>query len=228
MNIGMRKLSVNIAILLLIAQTADASADTHFVKHRNILIPILVDPAAPMAPLSPSTLTGVLNPNGNLAVSWSAVTGATSYKLQWYNSNSVTWENVYDGATTSFVVVLSTLADGAHQWRARACNAGGCGFRSPILNFTIDEDNDNDGINNDVDLCLGTPGGESVDNNGCSLSQLDADGDGVFDVFDICPSTGSGLAVDIQGCAATQDSDGDGIPNNVDSYPHQSTTQCLP
>jgi hypothetical protein len=82
------------------------------------------------------------------------------------------------------------------------------------------EDDDSDGIINDVDDCPDTPEGEPVYSDGCSDSQRDSDGDGIFDDVDQCPNTPSGQAVDAEGCADSQkDSDGDGISNALDLCP---------
>lgn len=65
-------------------------------------------------------------------------------------------------------------------------------------------DLDNDGINNDKDLCPNTPIGEPVNVDGCSESQLDDDNDGVFNNVDKCPNTSEGSVVDANGCAQYQ------------------------
>lgn len=66
---------------------------------------------------------------------------------------------------------------------------------------TQDElDDDNDGVSNNVDLCLNTPLGESVDENGCSESQKDDDNDGVMNTIDQCPNTTEGSTVNTVGC----------------------------
>lgn len=50
-------------------------------------------------------------------------------------------------------------------------------------------DSDNDGVDDDLDLCPNTPNGEMVDGNGCSASQLgDDDGDGVINIDDTDPN----------------------------------------
>jgi len=77
-------------------------------------------------------------------------------------------------------------------------------------------DSDSDGVPDSRDRCLGTPLGDKVDSNGCSLPK-DSDGDGVIDANDRCPDTGPGLRVDANGCPI--DSDGDGVTDAVD--------QCL-
>ena len=70
---------------------------------------------------------------------------------------------------------------------------------------------------NNVDTCPNTPEGETVDENGCSDSQLDDDNDGVMNNVDTCPDTPEGETVDENGCSDSQlDDDGDGVMNNVD------------
>jgi hypothetical protein len=84
-----------------------------------------------------------------------------------------------------------------------------------------DADNDGYGDNangNNPDLCLNTPAGEAVDENGCSASQLDADMDGVSDAQDACPDTPAGEPVDNVGCSSSQeDADNDGVMDAFDA-----------
>ena len=61
-------------------------------------------------------------------------------------------------------------------------------------------DLDSDGVLDDIDQCLDTSPGETVDANGCSESQKDTDGDGVTDDKDNCPETPTGETVDANGC----------------------------
>ena len=87
-----------------------------------------------------------------------------------------------------------------------------------------DADGDGYGDNangNDPDLCLGTPSGEAVDQNGCSSSQLDGDMDGVSDASDACPDTPAGETVDNVGCSSSQeDADNDGVMDAFDLCPN--------
>ena len=87
-----------------------------------------------------------------------------------------------------------------------------------------DADGDGYGDNangNNPDLCLNTPAGEAVDENGCSASQLDADMDGVMDAFDACPNTPAGEPVDNVGCSGSQeDTDLDGVMDAFDACPN--------
>ena len=85
----------------------------------------------------------------------------------------------------------------------------------------VSDDNDNDNVLNDVDLCPNTPSGETVDENGCSESQLDDDIDGIANGIDICENTPAGEQVNATGCSESQlDDDEDGVWNNVDLCPN--------
>lgn len=79
------------------------------------------------------------------------------------------------------------------------------------------KDSDSDGVPDSLDKCPGTPLGDKVDANGCSLPK-DSDGDGVVDSLDQCPGTRPGLKVDSNGCPI--DSDGDGVPDTIDKCPN--------
>lgn len=66
--------------------------------------------------------------------------------------------------------------------------------------FKVNDD-DNDGVANDLDKCPDTPIGEDVNEDGCSASQKDSDNDGVMDDLDECPDTPEGDKVDEKGCS---------------------------
>ncbi len=87
-----------------------------------------------------------------------------------------------------------------------------------------DADGDGYGDNangNSPDLCLDTPSGEDVDENGCSTSQLDTDMDGVNDANDACPDTPAGENVDNVGCSSSQeDADNDEVMDAFDACPN--------
>jgi OOP family OmpA-OmpF porin len=76
-------------------------------------------------------------------------------------------------------------------------------------------DDDEDGVPNYLDKCPHTPFGTEVDEKGC---ELDSDMDGVVDSKDMCPQTPYGEDVDKKGCSL--DSDGDGVLDVDDQCPH--------
>jgi len=76
-------------------------------------------------------------------------------------------------------------------------------------------DDDNDGVNNNMDLCPNTPAGVKVDAKGC---ELDSDNDGVVDSKDMCPNTPAGVKVNAKGCEL--DSDNDGVVDSQDLCPN--------
>ena len=93
-------------------------------------------------------------------------------------------------------------------------------------------DTDGDGIHDVTDLCSASPTGESVDDNGCSDSQVDQDADGACDPgalsngpsmcvsTDNCPLTSNPKQKDMDsdgiGNQCDPDADGDGFPNELD------------
>ena len=66
-------------------------------------------------------------------------------------------------------------------------------------------DTDNDGINDNVDVCPNTTSGVIVDSTGCGIIFNDTDGDGISDAQDQCANTPSGTSVDNVGCEAIVD-----------------------
>ena len=95
------------------------------------------------------------------------------------------------------------------------------------------EDQDNDGIQDELDQCPDTKPGTAVDPKGCSADQQeeaylgDDDNDGVFNFLDACPNTSPGVAVDPKGCSEEQggdpeyirDTDQDGVIDIIDVCP---------
>ena len=116
-------------------------------------------------------------------------------------------------------------------------NADECPFEFGVLNGTngvgcrlIDlEDNDGDGLINDLDIiCPNSPPGETVNEQGCAQSELDDDDDGVKNNADLCSNTPTGIAVDADGCTEeqrTSDSDGDGLNDPDDACPNTEAGQ---
>lgn len=82
-------------------------------------------------------------------------------------------------------------------------------------------DEDGDGITDENDLCPNTNNGETVNQNGCSSSQLDDDNDGIPDIDDLCPNTPENEISNSVGCSASQrDTDNDGVSDSDDSCPN--------
>lgn len=80
--------------------------------------------------------------------------------------------------------------------------------------FGGEQDDDGDGVPNNMDKCPDTPKGVTVDEFGCAL---DSDHDGVPNYLDKCPNTANGAKVDEKGCPI--DSDNDGVPDYLDLCP---------
>ena len=98
------------------------------------------------------------------------------------------------------------------------------GVGCPLVNT---DDDDGDGVYDEVDLCPETPLFETVDSDGCADSQLDDDADGVSNADDVCAETSEGSAVDSDGCSneqLVQDSDGDGVYDIDDICPDSTLT----
>jgi predicted phage tail protein len=67
-------------------------------------------------------------------VSWSAVSGATSYQLE-ERLNSGSWSTIHNGTGTSKARTGRTT--GTWGYRVRACNASGCGAYSAIKSTVV-------------------------------------------------------------------------------------------
>ena len=78
-------------------------------------------------------------------------------------------------------------------------------------------DTDKDSVPDYLDQCPGTPKGVQVDSVGCPI---DSDGDGIADIYDLCPNTPDSIEVDAHGCPV--DSDGDGVADYLDKCPDTS------
>ncbi len=78
--------------------------------------------------LPPGSVTPTTSPNpsysGGYAVSWSALTGASSYQLQ-QAVNGGAWSTLYSGSTRSWSA--HGKAAGSTRYRVRGCDAVGCG-----------------------------------------------------------------------------------------------------
>lgn len=100
-------------------------------------------PAAPAVLSAPATA----EKSTPFTVSWTSVAGATGYELE-RNRDGGAWNTTYTGATASTSQTLTL--NGVYEYRARACNAVGCGAYSPTRTVVV-------GGNN---LVPSDPGGE--------------------------------------------------------------------
>lgn len=72
---------------------------------------------------APSLSVPSTNSNGQYTVSWTGVSGATSYQLQ-EQTNYGGWYDVQNNGNTSWAPAPKN--NGAYSYQVRACNAGGC------------------------------------------------------------------------------------------------------
>jgi len=80
--------------------------------------------ASPLMPSAAPTLSApATSSNGSYSMSWSAISGATSYTLQ-KQLNGGGWSTVQTGGSTSFA--LSSQGSGTYGYRVQACNVTGC------------------------------------------------------------------------------------------------------
>ncbi len=78
-----------------------------------------------------------------------------------------------------------------------------------------DDDDDNDGVIDAIDVCPQTPIGDQVGIQGCSITQLDDDLDGVSNADDMCLNSLPGRLVDGSGCAILNQAD-ESVSNEAD------------
>jgi YD repeat-containing protein len=74
------------------------------------------------------------NATGSYTVSWSAITGATSYPLQ-EQVNGGAWTAVQNSAATSWAT--SGKSNGNYGYRVQACNSSGCNAWSNVASVTV-------------------------------------------------------------------------------------------
>ena len=87
-----------------------------------------------LVPAAPTVTTPATNSSGSWTVSWTTVATASSYQLD-ERVGTGAWANVHDGASSS--KAISGKATGAYSYRARACNASGCGSYSPAVETAV-------------------------------------------------------------------------------------------
>ena len=137
----------------------------------------------------------------HVAVSWSAVEGASYYRVyrsatsgsgtavplsSWRTNTSYYDTSATPGRTYYYWITAAVDSSGTHEsafgrgnsgWRAQDCNGNGV----PDQN---EPDKDGDGVIDACDQCLGTPPATPVDGRGCPFVPPDFDRDGDVDLVD--------------------------------------------
>ena len=128
-----------------------------------------------------------------------------------------TWKQSYNGMSNVPVLDLD-LRNGDNVVFAATYGRGI--FSGSFLD--PDEDEDGDGINNDIDNCPTTanPDQADVDMNGIGDVCQDTDGDGILDINDNCPEKANPNQEDVNGNGigdTCEDADNDGVMDNIDN-----------
>jgi RHS repeat-associated protein len=76
------------------------------------------------------------NTTGTFTLSWSNVSGRTSYQLQELAPGAWTWANQTLSPVTTQSKSL-TRANGTYSYQVRTCNAAGCGDYGPVLTVVV-------------------------------------------------------------------------------------------
>jgi len=92
-------------------------------------VAVTVPPAS-----APSLSVPASSGSGSYTVSWSAVTGATSYTMQ-EQVNGGSWATIQASSATS--KALSGKSNGTYGYRVQGCNGGGCGPWSSTGTITV-------------------------------------------------------------------------------------------
>jgi gliding motility-associated-like protein len=162
-------------------------------------------------------MTEVQTLSADEEVTWSKVTGADAAHFILSETGVLSfnvapdYENPIDSDTNNTYHVTI---------RATDANNNLSELLITVTVINVIEDQDSDGVEDPFDICPETPTGDTVDENGCSLSQKDTDNDGVNDATDQCPQTPTGDTVDENGCSLSQkDTDNDGVNDATDQCP---------
>ena len=143
------------------------------------------------APSQPANLSATNSGDGMVSLAWDASEdniGVADYVVYVNGSMGSTVS-----ANTAEIVDLDASIDNELYVVARD-PAGNISNQSDTMtvfatnSVDTDTDTDGDGVGDSLDQCPNTPSGETVDANGCALSQLDSDGDG-DDASDAFPMT---------------------------------------
>jgi len=136
-----------------------------------------------LAPADAVTLLSIVNP-GSVSFDWSDVFDPSGviYEILVDDNGDFSSPEVSVGSLASSDHDASLATGATYSWKVRATDGvGNAGAFSLVSTFTLKLDSDDDGIADDVDLCLATAPAAIVDANGCADAQVDADADGICD-----------------------------------------------
>lgn len=177
-------------------------------------------------PIKPTINTLTSDGKHMASISWSTSVGAEVYRIEILRPDASAWALQRETASTS--VVEQHLLVGNNSFRIVACAGPFCSTPSAIASVYIDQDSDFDGVSDLDDFCSGTDSGDTVNEYGCSSSQINNGGNPGGLAFQcINPQTGA-TSTDANCPIERRDSDFDGIVDIADEYPLQNATQCLP
>ncbi len=140
------------------------------------------------------------------------------WKTNNFDNASPNWKRSQNGMSNVPVLDLDLRDDNT----VFAATYGRGIFSGKFLDPNQDEDGD--GINNDVDNCPSTANADQKDTDGNGIGDVcqDTDGDGILDVNDNCPTKANSDQKDTDGNGigdVCQDTDGDGITDDIDNCP---------
>lgn len=94
--------------------------------------------AKPVVPTLTSPTSGAANQPTTVTLTWSTVTGATSYHVQVSTSNAFTTIFAEDSSLTSATKTVTSLVNGTtYYWRVSAKNAGGVSVWTGTWSFSV-------------------------------------------------------------------------------------------
>ena len=83
---------------------------------------------------APALSAPTLSNNGSYTVSWTSVSGASSYKLE-ESVNGGAWILIQN--SSALALAMTSKANGTYSYRATGCNAAGCGGLSAAINVRV-------------------------------------------------------------------------------------------
>jgi len=148
---------------------------------------------------------------------------------------------MYSGLIAALVAVLLILSAGPGRQFTVLAGPADCATLAPGAGLVdtdgdglqdwCDEDDDGDGVSDNLDNCVFVANPDQRDSDGDGIGDAcdaDDDGDGAMDVVDNCPALANPDQRDTDhdgaGDACDADDDGDGVPDGVDNCPYVANT----